>query len=114
MKLDKEIKKDLKNPKYWFSGYINGDLLTYDINSLINAVKERNESLHTNLTYKDSIYHITISGFSYANVITDENLYISIVRIDYDDNQERILDEDFNSWNECRSIYKDFVNDVTR
>lgn len=114
MKLDKEIKQDLKNPKYWFSGYINGDLLTYDINSLINAVKERNESLHTNLTYEDSIYHITISGFSYANAKTGENLYMDIVRIDYDDNQERVLDEDFNSWNECRSIYKDFVNDVTR
>lgn len=94
--------------------YINGDLLTYDINSLINAVKERNESLHTNLTYENSIYHITISGFSYANVKTSENLYMDIVRIDYDDNQERVLDEDFNSWNECRSIYKDFVNDVTR
>lgn len=114
MKLDKDIKKDLKNPKYWFSGYINGDLLTYDINSLINAVKERNEALHTNLTYGNSIYHIMIGGMSYANVIIGENLYIDIIRIDYDDNQERVLTEDFNSWNECRSIYKRFINEVTR
>ena len=114
MNLDKQISENSKDPSVWFKGYINGDLLTYDINSLIKAVKENNEALHTNLSYDNSIYHITISGMSYANVLTGENLYLDIIKIDYDSTQERVLSEDFNSWSECRKLFKSFVDDVTK
>lgn len=97
----------------WFKGYINGDLQSYNIDSLINNVKSKKQPLHTNLTGKSgNVYTIFIDGSLESNLDKGSNMWIDIVVEKPDGQQKRLLSEKFNSWNECQKIFNAFKNKV--
>lgn len=95
----------------WFKGYINGDLQSFNIDSLISSVKSRRQPLHANLTGKSgSVYSVFIDGSLESNVDEGSNMWIDIV-VEYPDRQQkRLVSKDFNSWNECQNIFNTFKN----
>lgn len=101
------------NDYSWFKGYINGDLQSYNINSLINNVKSKQRPLHTNLTGKSgNVYTVFIDGSLKSNVDEGSNMWIDIIVEKPDGQQKRLVSEKFNSWNECQKIFNAFKNKV--
>lgn len=97
----------------WFKGHINGDLQSYNIDSLINNVKSKKQPLHTNLTGKSgSVYTVFIDGSLNSNLDDGSNMWIDIIVEKPDGQQKRLLSEKFNSWNECQKIFNAFKNKV--
>lgn len=95
----------------WFKGYINGDLQSFNIDSLINSVKSKKRPLHANLTGKSgNVYTVFIDGNLESDVEKGSNMSIDII-VEYPDRQQkRIISKDFNSWNECQNIFNTFKN----
>ena len=101
------------NDYSWFKGHINGDLQSYNINSLINNVKSKRQSLHTNLTGKSgNVYTVFIDGSLESNLDEGSNMWIDIIVEKPDGQQKRLVSKKFNSWNECQKIFNDFKNRV--
>ena len=95
----------------WFKGYINGDLQSFNIDSLISSVKSKRRPLHANLTGKSgNVYTVFIDGNLESDVDKGSGMWIDIV-VEYPDRQQkRLISKDFNSWNECRNIFNTFKN----
>lgn len=101
------------NDYSWFKGHINGDLQSYNINSLINNVKSKRQSLHTNLTGKSgNVYTVFIDGSLESNLDEGSNMWIDIIAEKPDGQQKRLVSKKFNSWNECQKIFNDFKSRV--
>lgn len=97
----------------WFKGYINGDLQSYDINSLINNVKRKQRSLHTNLGGKSgNVYTVFIDGSLKSNLDDGSDMWIDIIVEKPNGQQKRLISEKFNSWNECQKIFNNFKSRV--
>ena len=106
--VDSKVKDD-----DWFKGHINGDLQSYNINSLINNVKSKRQSLHTNLTGKSgNVYTVFIDGSLESNLDEGSNMWIDIIVEKPDGQQKRLVSKKFNSWNECQKIFNDFKSRV--
>lgn len=97
----------------WFKGYINGDLQSFNIDSLISSVKSKKRPLHANLTGKSgNVYTVFIDGNLESDVDKGSGMWIDIV-VEYPDRQQkRLISKDFNSWNECRNIFNTFKNNL--
>ena len=95
----------------WFKGYINGDLQSFNIDSLISSVKSKKRPLHANLTGKSgNVYTVFIDGNLESDVDKGSNMSIDIV-VEYPDRQQkRLISKDFNSWSECQNIFNTFKN----
>lgn len=95
----------------WFKGYINGNLQSFNIDSLISSVKSKRRPLHANLTGKSgNVYTVFIDGNLESDVDKGSGMWIDIV-VEYPDRQQkRLISKDFNSWNECRNIFNTFKN----
>lgn len=113
---DKEKEEKFEDAKHefdWYRGYINAHLQNYNIDSLINNVKSRRQSLHTNLAGNDgNMYFVTIDGSLKSNLEEGTNMWLDVVQEQPDGKQQRIISERFNSWNECRRLFNAFKSKV--
>lgn len=97
----------------WFKRYINGDLQSYNIDSLINNVKSKKQPLHTNLAGKSgNVYTVFIDGSLKSNLDNGSDMWIDIIVEKPNGQQKRLLSEKFNSWNECQKIFNAFKNRI--
>lgn len=97
----------------WFKGHINGDLQSYNIDSLINNVKSKKQPLHTNLTGKSgNVYTVFIDGSLKSNLDDGSDMWIDIIVEKPNGQQKRLISKKFNSWSECQNIFNTFKNSI--